>query len=260
MKNSNEHIDLIERYLYDDMTKEELEGLNKKLREDPEFNKLFHNMDNLLEGIRRSASKTTVEEKLAILERSLPEISHAKERKLETPIIPIWNFTLQYKTAIAASISLIIVTMVVLTNITTSKSPEKLYTEYFNIYENINGVERGKSDKEKLQYAMIAYEQANFEKAVKIFEQITITDENKIQIWLYNGNAYMALDRVNEAKENFQNIIDAKVGFESEARWYLSLCYLKENDVDQARVLLQEIQDSGRGRYQDAAEILSKLK
>ena len=72
MKDFNEHIDLIERYLYDDMTQEELEELNVKLKNDTEFNKLFHDMDNLLEGIRRSAKQTTVEEKLAKLEETLP--------------------------------------------------------------------------------------------------------------------------------------------------------------------------------------------
>ena len=72
MKNINEHIDLIERYLYDDITREELEELNELLKEDPEFNKLFHEMHLLTEGIRRSAQKTSVEEKLSKLEESLP--------------------------------------------------------------------------------------------------------------------------------------------------------------------------------------------
>jgi tetratricopeptide (TPR) repeat protein len=72
MKNFDEHIDLIERYLYDDLTQEELEEFNGLLQKDSEFNKLFYEMDNLLEGIRRSAKHTTVEEKLARLEEALP--------------------------------------------------------------------------------------------------------------------------------------------------------------------------------------------
>jgi tetratricopeptide (TPR) repeat protein len=72
MKNINEHIDLIERYLYDDLTQEELEELNDLLKKDPDFRKLFHEMDHLTEGIRRMAKKTSVEEKLAKLEESLP--------------------------------------------------------------------------------------------------------------------------------------------------------------------------------------------
>ena len=72
MKNIDEHIDLIERYLYDDLTQEELEEFNDLLRENTEFNKLFYEMDHLLDGIRRSAKQTTVEEKLARLEEALP--------------------------------------------------------------------------------------------------------------------------------------------------------------------------------------------
>ena len=72
MKSIDEHIDLIERYLYDDLTQEELDRFNDLLSQDAEFNKLFYEMDHLLDGIRRSAKKTTVEEKLARLEEALP--------------------------------------------------------------------------------------------------------------------------------------------------------------------------------------------
>jgi len=84
MKDFNEHIDLIERYLYDDLSQEELEELNVKLKSDTEFNKLFHEMDNLLEGIRRSAKQTTVEEKLAKLEEALP-YKMSVSRKEQSP-------------------------------------------------------------------------------------------------------------------------------------------------------------------------------
>jgi len=240
MKNFDEHIDLIERYLYDDMTQEELEEFNGLLRKDPEFNKLFYEMDHLLEGIRRSAKLTTVEEKLARLERSLPHKEKSIESEVSASVIPIWGFVKNYKMAIAASISLIFAVTIVFTNIKRSKSPDELFTEYFTEYESINGVVRGKNDIEKLQYAMIAYEQANYEKAINIFEQIVVTDENKIQIWLYSGNSYLILNHVNEAKACFNNIIEANIGFEMDAKWYLSLCYLKEGEVEQAKPLLRE--------------------
>ena len=79
MKKINEHIDLIERYLYDDMTREELEEINELLKTDAEFNKLFHEMDHFTEGIRRSAKKTTVEEKLANLEEALPRMMRVNQ-------------------------------------------------------------------------------------------------------------------------------------------------------------------------------------
>ena len=85
MKNIDEHIDLIERYLYDDLTQEELEEFNDLLRQDAEFNKLFYEMDHLLDGIRRSAKQTTVEEKLANLEKSLPATDSESKKSKDKP-------------------------------------------------------------------------------------------------------------------------------------------------------------------------------
>mgnify|MGYP001553167931 CR=1 FL=1 len=96
MKNIDEHIDLIERYLYDDLTQEELEEFNDLLRQDAEFNKLFYEMDHLLDGIRRSAKKTTVEEKLARLEEALPLSKVSDERIDHTEEISFNRFKKNY--------------------------------------------------------------------------------------------------------------------------------------------------------------------
>jgi hypothetical protein len=97
MKNIQEHIDLIERFLHDDLAQEELDELNEKLRKDNEFNKLFYEMDHLLDGIRQSAKNSTVEEKLARLEQALPykmsiTISEKPVGRLKKVIISINQF------------------------------------------------------------------------------------------------------------------------------------------------------------------------
>lgn len=260
MKNIDEHIDLIERYLYDDMTQEELEEFNGLLRKDPEFNKLFYEMDHLLEGIRRSAKQTTVEEKLARLEKALPtiEVEGIKTKHKSNFVIGVYRK--EYRMAIAAVISILLVSTIVFTTINNSSDPADLFDKYFMAYENLSGIERGTNDVEKLQYAMIAYDQADYQKSIEIFKQIEIIDENKIQIWLYSGNAYMMLDRIEEAIGCFKNIIEENSGFEMDAKWYLSLCYLKQGEIELAKPLLTEIKESEGSRFKEADEILSKLQ
>jgi len=260
MKNIDEHIDLIERYLYDDLTQVELDEFNDLLREDPEFNKLFYEMDHLLDGIRRSAKQTTVEEKLARLEEALPEKTESKEQVRILPVISFKDFKNNYKMAIAATLSLLLVSTIVITNLNSNKNPDDLFVQYFKTYENIGGIERGKSDVERLQYAMIEYDKGNYERSIQIFEQIEISDENKFEIWLYGGNAYLSLNRLNEAKNSFNNIIEANFEFVNDAKWYLSLCYIKEGNVELAKPLLQEVKESGRAQYKEAEELLNELK
>ena len=169
MKVNYDHIDLIERYLDDDLSAEELVMFSEKLDQDPQFNKLYFEMDQLLEGIRRSAKRSTVEEKLGRLENALSITSKAENVKSETQVIQLWDNVMKYKMAVAASLSIIIVSVFIITNTNTSRSSEELFRTYYTPYENIYGAKRGISEKEKLQYAMMAYDQLNYEEAIKIF-------------------------------------------------------------------------------------------
>jgi tetratricopeptide (TPR) repeat protein len=279
MKNIDEHIDLIERYLYDDLSRDELAELNKKLKTDPSFNKLFHEMDHLLEGIRRSAKQTTVEEKLANLEASLP----LKEKtEYDTPVIPIWGTAsrvktavagafstavdYKYRTAIAAALTLLIVATIVLFNITKTSSPSLLFETYFVPFENQgNQVLRGDNEKgvssetELIQGALSEYDKGNYANAIQIFDQIPGHSGNLVTVWMYKGNAYLHEDETDMAKQMFQNIIDENAGVVLQAKWYLSLCHLKEGEIDQARPYLEEIRDVGGYKSKEAKEILSDL-
>jgi len=282
MKNFDEHIDLIERYLYDDMTQEELEEFNGLLRKDPEFNKLFYEMDNLLEGIRRSAKQSTVEEKLARIEEALPIEDTAVENETETPVIPIWSTVSRYGTAftsaitaitdrkyrmgIAAGITLLVTASVLLFNITNSDSPASLFSDYYIPFENQSSMTlRGGDEKaenpeaELLRQALSEYDRANYAGSIEIFNKMSDNSENKISIWMYKGNAYLHEGEVESAKIMFQNIINEMAGFEIHAKWYLSLCYIKNGEYENAKPLLEEIKDFGKYKSEEAGKILSKL-
>jgi tetratricopeptide (TPR) repeat protein len=280
MKDINEHIDLIERYLYDDLTQEELEELNVKLKNDTEFNKLFHDMDNLLEGIRRSAKQTTVEEKLAKLEKSLPAKEDTSEKEDSIPVIPIFSTVTRYKTAftvafsavvdskyrvaIAAAFTMLIVATFVLFNTINNPSSDRIFAQHFKPFENQGSGFRGDIEKvddnvQLLRDALDRYDNGNYAEAVSIFDRITINDEIKYQVWLYGGNAYLIEGQIDKAKKMFQNIIDEDAGYVIYAKWYLSLCYVRNEEYEEAKPLLEEIRDIGSFKSKEAAEILSKL-
>jgi tetratricopeptide (TPR) repeat protein len=282
MKNNYEHIDLIERYLYDDMTKEELEEFNVKLRKDKEFNKLFYDMDHLFEGIRRSARQTTVEEKLAMLEKSLPAKEDASEKEDATPVIPIFSTVTRYKTAFtavfstivdhkyrmasAAAFTMLIVATFILFNIVNNTSPDAIFAQYYQPFENqgsgLRGseIEKGDINKNLLQDALSEYDNGNFSEAASIFDRITVNDENKNSVWMYGGNAYLNEGQMEKAKKMFQNIIEEDAGYIVYAKWYLSLCYVRNEEYEEAKPLLEEIRDKGKYKSNEAEEILTKLK
>lgn len=266
MKNIDEHIDLIERYLSDDMTQEELEEFNGLLRKDPEFNKLFYEMDHLLEGIRRSAKQTTVEEKLARLEKSLPSKEQSLDSEGSASVIPIWSFVKNYKMAIAAVFTLFFAATILFLNIPNNNSPSSIFSDYYVPFENQSSMTlRGGDEKaenaevELLRQALSEYDKANYAGSIEIFNKISDNSENKISVWMYKGNAYLHEGEVENAKIMFQKIINEKAGFEIHAKWYLSLCYIKNGEYENAKPLLEEIKGFGKYKSEEAGKILSKI-
>ena len=266
MKNIDEHIDLIERYLYDDLTQEELGEFNDLLRENAEFNKLFYEMDHLLEGIRRSAKQTTVEEKLDRLEGSLPSKEKSIDSEGSAPVIPIWDSIKNYKMSIAAGFTLFVAAAILFLNIPNNNSPANIFSEYYVPYENLySRTLRGDDEKtenpeaELLRQALSEYDKANYAGSIEIFNKISDNSEHKISLWMYKGNAYLHEGEVESAKILFQKIINENAGFEIYAKWYLSLCYIKNGEYENAKPLLKEIKDFGKDKSEEAGKILTKI-
>lgn len=260
MKNTEKNIELIEKYLDDRLDEKELSEFNNLLNTDPEFNQLFFDMDLLVQGIRKSARKTSVEEKLDRLEQILPVNKSVNETQ-ETIIRRFWNGALEYKYAIAAVFTLLVVAAVVV-NRSSHKTmdPSALMAQYFVPYENVgNGIVRGNNNVQQLQQALMAYDRGNYRKTIELFESIPVTDENSIQIWMYGGNAYLATGNIKKAEESFKNIIEKNTGFVIQAKWYLSLSYLKEGNTANARKLLDEIKAAGKYKSEEAGEILKVI-
>ncbi len=69
MKDQENHIDLIDKYLKNELSEEELLQFEGKVIEDESFGQLLNEMNTLVEGIKLSASKTTLDEKLNRLDK-----------------------------------------------------------------------------------------------------------------------------------------------------------------------------------------------
>lgn len=283
MKNIDEHIDLIERYLYDDLTQEELEEFNDLLRQDTEFNKLFYEMDHLLDGIRRSARKTTVEEKLTNLEKSLPATDSESKKSKDKPVIPLFGYNSKvgktvmvtfstmvnnrYRTAIAAAFTLLIVATVILFNINSNGSPAAIFADHFVPFENQgshnvrgNNEKSENTDQMMIREALVKYDNGDYMGAVEIFDRIEVNESNKYQVWLYGGNAYLHEGQVEKAKLMFESIIDEDAGYVIQAKWYLSLCHIKNGEIEKAKPLLEDIKNEEKSsKSKEAGNILSRL-
>ncbi len=265
MIEEKKHIDLIEGYLQNKLSDSELKEFEELLIKDEDFGQLFIDMKTLVDGIRYSGSKTTLEEKLARLqggETSIPKEGNEDQPGKKGVIIFFFNNIYKYKWAVAASFTFFVVAAIVLLNINTRPTNEALFDEYFTTFENGAGyaIVRGDSVTENIQnMAFYYYDLEEYTLASEYFGQVSSEEFNNVIILFYSGNALLAINQVNGAIDCFKQVIAIGNGLEIQAKWYLALCYLKLDDHEKMYSLLKEIVDSSTRYSEPAKDLLKKI-
>jgi len=269
MKERNLHIDLIEKYLDDTLNDEEATLFNETLENNEEFVRELNDMELLIEGIKLSASKTTLEEKIERFEAKMLENENEEHKKTESLTCIDFIQIKKYSWAVAASLTILMVSTFSIINIRQSNVNQRLYATYFTPLEN-DGIKRSaeSTTKDYWKDALHYYDREMYQEALDCFDQIIITDFKQLinhprytLYKLYKGNTLMMLNRHTEAMSLFEGIIDDGDGMIMQARWYLSMCYLHEKKLEHLMPLLEEMSKVESSFYgQDAKKILHQLK
>lgn len=135
-----------------------------------------------------------------------------------------------------------------------SISNEKLYETYFYPYENVVApIVRDNLDLDKKAQIFSQYEQGDFEKAIKGFNQLTSKDSIDITtVNFYKANAYLQLKEFTEAETLFNKIIkEDNTEWKEESIWYLALISIKQNNKETAIQYLQKLQKENKKSFKD---------
>lgn len=280
-KNKSVDMEMIDRYLRGEVSEDEKAKISQQIAEDQEVRELFDDMEIMAEGIRSSATDSSVEEKLAVLsatihleedmeadpseadEESEPEIQKSSDPQSDNTIVvkfPIADLIYRYKVAIAASVALVAVSWFAIDPFASSTGPE-LFVEHFKAYPNdIVGVTRGADQQvDERGEAYLAYDQGDYAKAVDIFSRVWENSNNETLDLFYLGNAYLMIGSSEKAIASFKMVADAQSGLTLDAKWFLGLSYLQTEELDKAKVVFSELAELGKDYAEDAEEILDEL-
>jgi len=265
MIEEKKHIGLIEGYLQNKLSNSDLEEFEELLIKDESFGQLFIDMKTLVDGIRYSASKSTLEEKLKRLnsvEMKATTEQNDDQSGENNVIVRIFNSIYRHKWAVAAVFVFFIMATIVLVNISSNPTNDALFEKFFIPFENGAGYAllRGDSVKDNVQtQAFYYYVLVEYTLASEYFNEVLSEEFNNVIILFYSGNAMLAVNQVDEAIDCFKQVIAIGNGLEIQAKWYLALCYLKLDNYKEMLPLLKEIVDSST-RYSDPAkELLKKI-
>jgi FimV-like protein len=250
MESNYDDIILLERYIEQSLSEEEVRRVEKRLAEEPALKELFQQENLLVKGIRYGHLKTKLEE-LKMLEATLPAVDRPEGQARVVSFKAYWK-----PLAAAAAVALFISSYLLLTRTT---EPAELYAQNFKPYPNVfEPVVRGTREQNQRAEAFAAYERGDYALAAEDFNALLkIREEPEILLLL--GNANLILGKTSEAKENFVTLSKDFDDLDGLAKWYLSLCYLKMGDRDSAKVLLEEIAGQESSYQQKARELLKRL-
>ncbi|MCW5516891.1 tetratricopeptide repeat protein [Muriicola sp. Z0-33] len=239
-----ENEELINKYFLEELSSKELEQFQVLLEEDAEFKEQFQ--------FEKEVRKVIVSKERSKLKSKLQEL----EEELEPPEA-IRRFPWR-PLSIAASI------MVLIGLGWFMLKPDRtdlqgLYSSNYDIYPNtVFTITRGDSINTLERRAFVAYESGEFEKAINLFEELSVPDK-KDYLDFYLGQSFLQLEKTDKAAQSFLLAIKSNSEFVSESRWYLALTYLKMEDTIKAKLTLEELIEAGDFRKEAAEQLLSEL-
>ncbi len=247
MKPTEQDITLVEKYFDAELTPEELNHFNARVEHDEDFKALFQREKVIIGAIRNQGLidnllyLKSVEEKIQG-EQTYPMASGIKG----------W-----YYYAAAAVVALLVAVTFLLPR---EDNTDELFTAYFTPYPNVvqpllRGDDNLMPERTK---PFQDYEQKNYEAAATGFKELLEVKE-EAGILLLLGNSNLMLGKAEEAQENFITLIRNYDEFDLQAKWFLSLSYLKSGDIENARKILTELGEMEVSYASRAKELLEKV-
>lgn len=265
--NKNEEI---EKYLLGELTGEQLAAFREKLAADAAFRKEVA-LERAIVRNLRTAGRADLRQKLEGFHQEMEPVWLADEPEAAQPqpqpaVRPQPVIQLKIRRHIllaAAGIALLLAFTLTLRSLRQSQNtPEAIFESYYEPYEEI-AVMRDVPTKIAIKNeAAMAYNERNYRRSIQLFK-IVLEKEKDEEALFYLGNAYLSANMPLEAIDTFEAYLKDFDTYQVEAKWYLSLSYLKAGKDQKAHQLLQELaQTPGpENPYRDkAAEILRKIE
>ncbi|HYC85533.1 MAG TPA: tetratricopeptide repeat protein [Chryseosolibacter sp.] len=237
MNVSDNDIEMIDRYLADDLDPSEKELFERRLSENSLLRSHLGVVKQAIEGIQANADR----DRIRNLHRTYATQETTRQR-------------FRYISGIAASLLILAVsTFLVLRN---QAHKAEAYRAYFTPYPSPIHV-RGATRNDHPE-AIKFYDRQQFEAAIQAFNRVPV-DRRTNEMKFYHAVSFLGNGQPAGALPILEELQSDPESYAEPVRWYLALSYLQLDQDEQAKTLLLQI-DQGEFEYDRAQEILSRLR
>ncbi|MEM9686606.1 MAG: tetratricopeptide repeat protein [Bacteroidota bacterium] len=238
--------ELLYKYFLDELSTEESEQFYALLETDSAFKAQFE-FEKSVQRVVRTAERATLKDKLQGLEQDIQQ-----------PVRHKWFHRTSWR--IAASVAILIAVGLYYYTSNVTADMERLYTLNYEKYPNtVYPITRGDNQDDSTErMAFVAYEASDYAGAIVLFTQLREEKQAKY-IDFYLAQSYLGEGQIENAIASFKRISTNTSDFAEEARWYLALAYLKNEDKERAVQQLTAIVSEKGYKQQEALTLLEKL-
>jgi tetratricopeptide (TPR) repeat protein len=139
---------------------------------------------------------------------------------------------------------------------------DRLYRQYYTPMEDASLISRGGESNFNTDFnrALNLYSEGDYSDAASEFSELAERDPSQAESALFLSLSNMGAGNYEESAKLLESFLTRFNAYQPEAKWYLSLCYLKLDQPDKAIPLLAELASLG-GKYgHDSQKIIQSLR
>ncbi|MFA5556781.1 MAG: hypothetical protein WCY06_06540 [Flavobacteriaceae bacterium] len=233
------HTDLIEKYIQNKVTTEELAEVKRLIVEDVEFKDELSFQLELQEAVKREERQQ--------LKQCLKNLEQKKKNNSLFPIL--WKVA-----------AVFVIGLGIFWFFNQPTDFEKLYAKNFEPYPNIVAPTVRNTTENEIQQAFNNYDTHNYKKAAIGFK--TLYDKNKSDYAnFYYAISLMADNQIEQAIEALENPNwEIPEKYQIQTDWYLALGYLKLENVEKAKSYLKKVVTTEDIKSRQAQKLLSEIE
>lgn len=235
----------IEKYFSKQLSIAELQEFEMKYQTDEDF-KAEVDLLKDIQDVSGIEDDSQFKSQLVSYEVEFSEAQDSKSTQRSKPLIAV------------AALLLIMISITFFLNKTPNN--DQLFSTYFEPSKNVSApIVRSESNDELLSNAFITYTEADYKKAIPLFEKAFESTKNS-ELLFYEGNALLVLNQTEDAIQVFKKHLSFSDALTNRSHWYLALAYIKTDQMENAKIELKSLIDSGESfKKKEAISLLKKL-
>ena len=143
-----------------------------------------------------------------------------------------------------------------------TKTAEEVFAANFEPYPNIIApIVKGDNEVTEREKAFQLYEQGDYETALPLLNELAFEKEDTIALF-YHANILLTQNKTTEAISQLKTVTQFnQSAFSQPAEWYLALAFVKNNQIDEAKKLVNNniVSNENHPYYRSAITLVKHL-